>query len=100
VHTRISALPQPGLLEIRVEGLSVETDPDRTTSREVMHPLFELASDQAITTLDAASTPLFTQRIVLGRPVRTAVRRQGRRGHGRTRTAHAAVEAAGRVAPA
>lgn len=43
VHTRIAVLPQHRLLEIRVEGLSVETDPDRATSREVMNTLFELA---------------------------------------------------------
>ncbi|SER77160.1 hypothetical protein SAMN05216188_115105 [Lentzea xinjiangensis] len=65
VHTRITVLPQHRLLEIRVEGLSIETDPDRTTSREVMNALFELASDHNIITLDTVSPPLFTQRIVL-----------------------------------
>lgn len=34
IHTRITVLSQHRVLEIRVEGLSVETDPDRTTSRE------------------------------------------------------------------
>ncbi len=72
VHTRITVLPQHRLLEIRVEGLLIETDPDRTTSREVMNTLFELASDHKIITLDAVSPPLFTQRILLvdhyGRP--------------------------------
>lgn len=72
VHTRITVLPQHRLLEIRVEGLLIETDPDRTTSREVMNTLFELASDHNIITLDAVSPPLFTQRILLvdhyGRP--------------------------------
>jgi hypothetical protein len=46
IHTRITVLPQDRLLEIRVEGLSVETDPDRTTSREVMNTLFELPVDR------------------------------------------------------
>ncbi|GAA3072663.1 hypothetical protein [Streptosporangium carneum] len=68
VRTRITVLPQHRLLEIRVEGLSVETDPDRTTSREVMNTLFELASDHNIITLDTVSPPLFTQRIVLVDP--------------------------------
>ncbi len=72
VHTRITVLPQHRLLAIRVEGLLIETDPDRTTSREVMNTLFELASDHNIITLDAVSPPLFTQRILLvdhyGRP--------------------------------
>jgi hypothetical protein len=58
-------LPQKRTLEIQVEGLSIGTDPDRTTSREVMNTLFELASDHNIITLDAASPPLFTRRIVL-----------------------------------
>ncbi|SDH59230.1 hypothetical protein SAMN05216553_1326 [Lentzea fradiae] len=61
-------LPQRRLLEIRVEGLSVETNPDRITSREVMNTLFELASDHNIITLDAVSLPLITQRIVLVDP--------------------------------
>ncbi|WP_158853145.1 hypothetical protein [Saccharothrix deserti] len=65
VRTRITVLPRQRILEILVEGLSVETDPDRTTSREVMNTLFELASDHNIITLDAASPPLFTQRIML-----------------------------------
>lgn len=64
-RTRITVLPQQRVLEILVEGLSVETDPDRTTSRKVLNTLFELASDHNIITLDDASPPLFTQRIVL-----------------------------------
>ena len=43
VHTVITVLPQQRVLEIRVEGLSVEADPDRTTIREVTNTLFELA---------------------------------------------------------
>lgn len=43
VRTAITVLPQQRVLEIRVEGLSVEADPDRTTIREVTHVLFELA---------------------------------------------------------
>ncbi|ONI91284.1 hypothetical protein ALI22I_09455 [Saccharothrix sp. ALI-22-I] len=65
VRTRITVLPRQRVLEILVEGLSVENDPNRTTSREVMNTLFELAGDHNIITLDAASPPLFTQRIVL-----------------------------------
>jgi len=65
IHTRVTVLAQQRVLEIQVEGLSVETDPDRTASREVMNTLFELASDHNIVTLDATSPPLFTQRIVL-----------------------------------
>lgn len=65
VRTVITVLPQQRVLEIRVEGLSVEADPDRTTIREVTNTLFELASDYNIATLDAAVPPLFTQRIVL-----------------------------------
>ncbi|WP_233611635.1 hypothetical protein [Amycolatopsis sp. WAC 01376] len=67
IHIRITMLPQHRLLEIRVEGLLIETDPDRTTSCEVMNTLFELASDHNIITLDAV-LPLFTQRIVLVDP--------------------------------
>ena len=68
IRTRTTVLPQHRLLEIRVEGLSIETDPDRTTSREVMNTLFELDSDHNIIILDTASPPLFTQRIVLVDP--------------------------------
>jgi hypothetical protein len=64
VRTVITVLPQQRVLEIRVEGLSVETDPDRTTIREVTNTLFELASDHNIISLDG-SPPLFTQRILL-----------------------------------
>ncbi len=65
IHTRITVAPQHRLLEIQVEGLSIETDPDHTTSREVLNTLFELASNHNIITLDAVSPPLFTQRIML-----------------------------------
>ena len=72
VRTVITVLPQQRVLEIRVEGLSVEADPDRTTIREVTHALFELASYHNIVALDATTPPLFTQRILLvgsdGRP--------------------------------
>jgi hypothetical protein len=72
VRTVIGILPQQRVLEIRVEGLSVEADPDHTTIREVTNALFELASDFNIVALDAATPPLFTQRILLvgadGRP--------------------------------
>lgn len=72
VRTVITVLPQQRVLEIRVEGLSVEADPDRTTIREVTNTLFELASYHNIIALDAATPPLFTQRILLvdsdGRP--------------------------------
>ncbi len=72
VRTVIEVLPQQRVLEIRVEGLSVEADPDRTTIREVANTLFELASYFNIVALDDATPPLFTQRILLlgtdGRP--------------------------------
>jgi hypothetical protein len=72
VRTVIGILPQQRVLEIRVEGLSVEADPDRTTIREVANTLFELASYFNIVALDGATPPLFTQRILLvgadGRP--------------------------------
>ncbi|GAA0626454.1 hypothetical protein GCM10010174_52420 [Kutzneria viridogrisea] len=72
VRTVIGILPQQRVLEIRVEGLLVEADPDRTTIREVTSTLFELASDFNIVALDGATPPLFTQRILLvgadGRP--------------------------------
>jgi hypothetical protein len=61
VRTVITVLPQQWVLEIRVEGLSVEADPDRTTTSA----LFELASDHNIVALDATTPPLFTQRILL-----------------------------------
>ncbi|WP_216211133.1 hypothetical protein [Amycolatopsis aidingensis] len=64
VRTVITVLPQQ-VLEIRVEGLSVEADPDRTTIRHVTNALFELASDHNIVALDATSPPLFSQRILL-----------------------------------
>jgi hypothetical protein len=65
VRTVIEVLPQQRVLEIRVEGLSVEADPDRTTIREVANTLFELASYFNIVALDGATPPLFTQRILL-----------------------------------
>ena len=72
VCTVITVLPQQRVLEIRVEGLSVEADPDRTTIREVTQALFELVSYHNIVALDATKPPLFTQRILLvdsdGRP--------------------------------
>src|SRR5438270_13971690 len=46
VRTVITVLPQQRVLEIRVEGLSVEADPDRTPIREVTHALFELPVDR------------------------------------------------------
>ncbi|RSM34921.1 hypothetical protein DMA12_46300 [Amycolatopsis balhimycina DSM 5908] len=58
VCTVITVLPQQRVLEIRVEGLSVEADPDRTTIREVTHTLFELASYHNIVALDATTPPL------------------------------------------
>lgn len=72
VRTVIGILPQQRVLEVRVEGLSVEADPDRTTIREVTSTLFELASYHNIVALDGVTPPLFTQRILLlgtdGRP--------------------------------
>ena len=44
VRTVIEILPQQRVLEIRVEGLSVEADPDRTIIREVTTMLFELGT--------------------------------------------------------
>lgn len=38
VRTVITVVPQQRVLEIRVEGLSVEADPDRTTAREQRRP--------------------------------------------------------------
>jgi hypothetical protein len=57
VRTIIGILPRQRVLEIRVEGLSVKADPDRTTIREVTNALFELASYHNIVALDPA-TPL------------------------------------------
>ena len=72
VRTVTTVLPQHRVIEIRVEGLSVEADPDRVRIREVTHALFELASYHNIVALDATTPPLFTQRILLvdsdGRP--------------------------------
>ncbi|GLY68726.1 hypothetical protein [Amycolatopsis taiwanensis] len=72
VRTMTTVLPQQRVLEIRVEGLSVEADPDRTTIREVANTVFELASYHNIAPLDDTAPPLFTQRILLvgpdGRP--------------------------------
>ena len=100
VHTVITVLPQQRVLEIRVEGLSVEADPDRTTIREVTRALFELASDYNIVALDAITPPLFTQRILLvdsdGRPF-SAMMGHGCRRRGNRYTATGPV---GRVAPA
>jgi hypothetical protein len=77
VRTVIEILPQQRVLEIRVEGLSVEADPDRTTTREVTSTLFELASYFNIVALDGVTPPLFTQRILLvgadGRPLSAMV---------------------------
>jgi hypothetical protein len=72
VRTVITVLPQQRILEIRVEGLSVHADPDRTTIHEITSTLFVLASDYNIAPLDTTTPPLFTQRILLldpdGRP--------------------------------
>jgi hypothetical protein len=72
VRTVIAILPQQRVLEIRVEGLSVEADPDRTTISKVTNALFELGSYFNIVALDGVTPPLFTQRILLvgadGRP--------------------------------
>lgn len=72
VRTVITVLPQQQVLEIRIEGLSVEADPDRTTIRDVTHTLFELASYHNVVALDDTAPPLFTQRILVmgtdGRP--------------------------------
>ncbi|MET0133929.1 MAG: hypothetical protein ABW215_10100 [Kibdelosporangium sp.] len=65
VRTTITVLPYQRLLKIRVDGLSVEADPDRTMIREVMNTLFELASYHNIVDLDVTRPPLFTQHIVL-----------------------------------
>ena len=65
VYTAITVLPQQQMLEIRVDGLSVEADPDRTMIREVMNTLFELVSYHNTIALDATTPPLFTQRILL-----------------------------------
>jgi hypothetical protein len=46
VHTVITVLPHQRVLEIQVEGLSIEADPDRTTIREVTNMLFELPVDR------------------------------------------------------
>jgi hypothetical protein len=46
VHTVITVLPHQRVLEIHVEGLSVHTDPDHTTIREVTNTLFELPVDR------------------------------------------------------
>lgn len=71
-HTEITVLPCQRVLEIRVDGLSLEADPDRTTIREVMNTLFELASYHNIVALDGNHPPLYSQRILLldsdGRP--------------------------------
>ena len=64
VHTVITVLPHQRVLEIQVEGLLIEADPDRTTIREVTTTLFELASYHNIIALDATAPPLFTQRIL------------------------------------
>jgi hypothetical protein len=72
LHITVTVLPRQRLLHIQVAGLSVEDDPDRTTTREVLNSLFELASLYNIVALDAHTPPLFTQRILLigpdGRP--------------------------------
>ncbi len=72
VHTVITVLPHQRVLEIQVEGLPIDANPDRTTIREVTNTLFELASYHNIVALDATMPSLFTQRILLldtdGRP--------------------------------
>jgi len=77
VRTVVGILPQHRVLEIRVEGLSIEADPDRTAIREVTNALFELASYHNIAVLDGVTPPLFTQRILIvdtdGRPFHALV---------------------------
>src|SRR5438552_782184 len=57
VHTVITVLPHQRVLEIQVEGLSIEADPDRTTIREVTNTLFELASYHNVIALNTATPP-------------------------------------------
>lgn len=72
LRTVIEILPHQRVLEVRVEGLSIENDPDRTTIRDVTIALFELASYHNIAPLDGGTAPLFTVRILFvdpdGRP--------------------------------
>lgn len=68
VRTCVTVVPEQRVLEVRVEGLAVDTDWDRTASRNVMNALFELGSEHNIITLDTVSPPLFTQRILLVDP--------------------------------
>lgn len=65
VRTVIAILSQQRVLQIQVEGLAIEDDPDRTTIREVIVALFELASYHNIAPLDGGAVPLFTVRILL-----------------------------------
>ncbi|WP_063797816.1 hypothetical protein [Saccharothrix sp. NRRL B-16348] len=65
IRTTVTVLPHQRRLDIRVEGLSPHTDPDRTQIRTVMNVLFELASFHNIVVLDDHTPPLFTQRILL-----------------------------------
>ncbi|GAB2677201.1 hypothetical protein GCM10027271_42530 [Saccharopolyspora gloriosae] len=64
INTRIEINPQQRELVLRVWGLSVEADPDRTQIRYVMLTLFELASFHNIVPLDTTA-PLFTLKILL-----------------------------------
>ncbi|WP_258348989.1 hypothetical protein [Saccharopolyspora gregorii] len=65
IHTRIEINPQQRELVIRVWGLSVEADPDRTEIRTVMLILFELSSFHNVVPLNSSEAPLFTQKILL-----------------------------------
>jgi hypothetical protein len=65
IRTTVTVLPRQRRLDIRVEGLSPHTDPDRTKIRTVMNVLFELGSFHNIVVLDDHTPPLFTQRILL-----------------------------------
>ena len=91
VRTVIGILPQQRVLEIRVEGQSVEADPDRTTIREVTNALFKVASYHNIVALDPAAVhPTHPVR----RYRRPTLQRYGGRGCRRRVTRYDAVRSA------
>jgi hypothetical protein len=95
VRTVTTVLPQSRVLEIRVEGLSIEVDPDRTAIREVTNALFELASYHNIVALDGITPPFVHPTHPARRRRRSAILCYGRRGRWRRGTCYVAAACAG-----
>ena len=65
IRTVVSALTPQRVLAVDIFGLSLTTDPERTTAYAVMTAVFELASAYNIVGFSDDAEILFTQRILV-----------------------------------